>query len=76
MPRFDGTGPSGEGPMTGGARGYCAVRMPNDPNSPPTGYAGIAGRPLSRLSALGQRLGLGLRWMRGRGGRGGGRGRR
>jgi len=23
MPGFDGTGPSGEGPMTGGARGYC-----------------------------------------------------
>lgn len=23
MPRFDGTGPRGEGPMTGGARGYC-----------------------------------------------------
>jgi len=23
MPGFDGTGPRGEGPMTGGARGYC-----------------------------------------------------
>jgi len=23
MPRFDGTGPSGMGPMTGGARGWC-----------------------------------------------------
>ncbi len=23
MPGFDGTGPSGMGPMTGGARGYC-----------------------------------------------------
>ena len=23
MPGFDGTGPWGEGPMTGGARGYC-----------------------------------------------------
>jgi hypothetical protein len=23
MPRFDGTGPWGEGPMTGGGRGFC-----------------------------------------------------
>ena len=23
MPGFDGTGPSGRGPMTGGGRGYC-----------------------------------------------------
>lgn len=23
MPGFDGTGPRGEGPMTGGARGFC-----------------------------------------------------
>lgn len=23
MPRFDGTGPRGVGPMTGGGRGYC-----------------------------------------------------
>lgn len=25
MPGFDGTGPRGEGPMTGGGRGNCAV---------------------------------------------------
>jgi len=25
MPGFNGTGPRGEGPMTGGGRGYCAV---------------------------------------------------
>ncbi len=25
MPGFDGTGPRGTGPMTGGGRGYCAV---------------------------------------------------
>jgi len=24
MPGFDGTGPRGEGPMTGGGRGFCA----------------------------------------------------
>lgn len=25
MPGFDGTGPRGQGPMTGGGRGYCVV---------------------------------------------------
>ena len=25
MPGFDGTGPNGMGPMTGGGRGFCAV---------------------------------------------------
>ena len=27
MPGFDGTGPIGMGPMTGGGRGFCAVPM-------------------------------------------------
>ena len=27
MPGFDGTGPRGMGPMTGGGRGYCAVPL-------------------------------------------------
>jgi len=27
MPGFDGTGPRGQGPMTGGGRGYCAVPL-------------------------------------------------
>ena len=25
MPRFDGTGPAGQGPMTGGGRGNCSA---------------------------------------------------
>jgi len=25
MPGFDGTGPNGMGPMTGGGRGYCVL---------------------------------------------------
>nr|AEI30576.1 hypothetical protein LDC_03542 [uncultured microorganism] len=32
MPGFDGTGPQGQGPMTGGGRGYCA--MPLSGNMP------------------------------------------
>ena len=27
MPGFNGTGPRGQGPMTGGGRGYCAVNL-------------------------------------------------
>ena len=26
MPGFDGTGPNGMGPMTGGGRGFCSTR--------------------------------------------------
>lgn len=33
MPGFDGTGPMGAGPMTGGARGYCAVPITKNNNS-------------------------------------------
>ena len=29
MPNFDGTGPHGEGPMTGCGRGYCVVPLSN-----------------------------------------------
>jgi len=59
MPGFDGTGPQGSGPMTGGGRGECAV---------PAGEAGFGrGRVWYR------RAGLGLR--RGRRMAGAGRGR-
>ncbi len=35
MPGFDGTGPRGAGPMTGGARGYCnADRAVGSANMP------------------------------------------
>jgi len=30
MPGFDGTGPRGMGPMTGGGRGFCAMPMPGN----------------------------------------------
>ena len=28
MPGFDGTGPRGMGPMTGGGRGFCSIPLP------------------------------------------------
>ena len=45
MPGFDGTGPRGMGPMTGGGRGYCAVPQ-----------AGGSGRELDSLKTQAQIL--------------------
>jgi hypothetical protein len=48
MPRFDGTGPRGEGPFTGRGEGYCAVRLPEEGSAargePIVGFAGLQGR--------------------------------
>lgn len=46
MPRFDGTGPRGQGPMTGRGEGYCAVRLPDEPGQAAYGYAGLQGAPV------------------------------
>lgn len=43
MPRGDRTGPRGMGPMTGGARGYCAGHP--WPGYPGPGYMQAGGRP-------------------------------
>lgn len=37
MPRFDGTGPQGQGAMTGGGRGYCAVNLSDKGINPAAG---------------------------------------
>jgi len=84
MPRFDGTGPQSQGPMTGRGEGYCAVEIPESGQAS-HGYAGLQGMPV-RLDAPFARPTLGsrfARWVRpatwlGRGfrrGRGAGRGR-
>lgn len=80
MPGFDGTGPAGMGPMTGGARGWC-----NPYNAPYAGYGRYRlpyAAPMGPTYAYGlgrPRWGLGRGfWGRGRGlgwGRGPGRGR-
>jgi len=74
MPRFDGTGPRGEGPFTGRGEGYCVMRLPK-PGTGATvaGYAGTQGtpiglgplstwQPLARLPAPTPFLGI---WPRG-----------
>jgi hypothetical protein len=53
MPGFDGTGPMGQGPMTGGGRGFCAMPYRGyapygygfrTPYYPPTGMYPFYGR--------------------------------
>ena len=80
MPGFDGTGPGGMGPMTGGGRGLC-----NPYSSLYAGYGAYSApypyqAPVAGWPARGYGLGRprwGLRGFRGRGmGWGRGRGRR
>ena len=56
MPRFDGTGPWSQGPMTGRGEGYCALPIVR-PGETRRGYVGLWGRP----------VGLGARFLRGPG---------
>ena len=65
MPRFDGTGPRGQGPMTGHGEGYCAVKIPESGEAP-YGYAGLQGTPV-RIRAPAARSTLWThfaRWLR------------
>jgi hypothetical protein len=87
MPGFDGTGPRGQGPLTGRGEGYCAVKLPDEAGQTADGYAGLRGTPvqigaLAVRPTLRGRFACRLRSMwpgralgRGRGA-GGGRGRR
>ncbi len=44
MPGFDGKGPRGTGPFSGGGRGYCSVVLPQpEEGQAPYGYAGLQG---------------------------------
>lgn len=47
MPRFDGTGPRGSGPMTGRGEGYCVLELP-EADRPARGLAGLEGAPVRR----------------------------
>jgi hypothetical protein len=49
MPKLDGTGPKGAGPMTGKSRGCCILKIPDTPEEPVTGFAGESGRPVRFL---------------------------
>jgi len=76
MPRFDGTGPQGQGPLTGRGQGYCALPIP-EAGQPSYGYAGIQQAPVRVDPSVAWRAsgaGIGRGFGRGRR-RGGGRGR-
>ena len=74
MPRFDGTGPQSQGPMTGRGEGYCAIKVPK-PARAPEGYAGLRGIPVRLGDRFAGRLRPFRRIGRGRGAERG-RGRR
>ena len=44
MPRGDGTGPRGLGPMTGRAKGKCILKIPDDCARPVEGFVGLNGK--------------------------------
>ncbi|MEW5722677.1 MAG: DUF5320 domain-containing protein [Thermodesulfobacteriota bacterium] len=44
MPGYDGTGPRGQGPMSGGGRGFCVLQAPEAPGESMKGFAGIQGQ--------------------------------
>jgi len=62
MPGFNGTGPQGQGPMTGGARGYC--------NPSAAGYGLPYGRGFGPGRGRGFRRGFGAGYGRSLGRRG------
>jgi len=66
MPGFDGTGPLGRGPMTGGGFGYCPPGC-RDTGYPGPAYGYVPYNPYDRRS-----FGFGFRrgWPRGRSRRG------
>jgi len=47
MPGFDGTGPRGEGAMTGRGEGYCTIVLPSPKAGGGSyGYSGLQGTPV------------------------------
>lgn len=60
MPRGDGTGPAGMGPMTGRGAGYCAGYAT-------PGYLNPGGRGMGMAWGRGGGAGLAMAWRRGRG---------
>ncbi len=47
MPGFDGTGPLGQGPMTGRGQGFCALTVSEENPGEVKGFAGLPSVPVS-----------------------------
>jgi hypothetical protein len=50
MPGFDGTGPLGQGPMTGRGLGFCVLTTSKDNPDKIQGLAGIDNRPIEKIN--------------------------
>lgn len=48
MPGFDGTGPLGQGPMTGRGQGFCVLTSSEENPSQVKGFAGLQGKPVNQ----------------------------
>jgi len=48
MPGFDGTGPLGQGPMTGRGLGFCVLTNSEETQGQVEGFAGLQGVPISQ----------------------------
>ena len=49
MPGFDGTGPLGQGPMTGRGQGFCVLTTSKESPGQVEGFAGINGKPVRKM---------------------------
>jgi len=49
MPGFDGTGPFGQGPMTGRGLGFCVLATSRESPDRVQGFAGIDGKPVGQM---------------------------
>jgi hypothetical protein len=50
MPGFDGTGPLGQGPMTGRGQGFCVLTTSKENPNQVEGFVGINGKPLGKMN--------------------------
>ena len=56
MPRFDGTGSLGEGPMTGRSGGFCLLKRSDEDPGHLEGLAGLQGEPVGKLGQVLRRI--------------------
>jgi len=50
MPGYDGTGPLGQGPMTGRGQGYCALTVSEEDPGEVKGFAGLQSVPVGQIN--------------------------
>jgi hypothetical protein len=54
MPGFDGTGPSGQGPLTGQGRGFCILKNSEEKPRQLQCYAGLQGTRIGQINEIAQ----------------------